>query len=61
MLILAADGDNLYTYTEVWITLTDINDNAPFLRMVRIRTEITLALNCVRDLIIVFWSYRTTL
>ena len=34
VLISAVDEGDLSTLTEVWITLTDVNDNAPFLRMV---------------------------
>ena len=34
VLIQADDEGGLNTATEVWITLEDINDNAPFLRMV---------------------------
>ena len=32
--ISATDDGDQSTVTEVWITLTDINDNAPFLKMV---------------------------
>lgn len=34
VLISASDEGGMNTATEVWITLEDINDNAPFLRMV---------------------------